>query len=109
VRRTEEVGVDYLVGLLYIIIIGNNIVAQRTYMVIGMVAHLMALIEYAAIEVGMAHHVFAHHEEGGLGTILLEGIEDERCGLRYGPIVEGEIYRVLLWIDAPECLGVYPP
>jgi len=109
VRRTEEVGVDEFVGFLHIIIICNDVVAQGTHVVVGVVAHLMPLLHYATVEVGITLHILAHHEEGCLDAKLPEGVENEGRGLRYGTIVKGEIYRMFLWIDAPESLGVYPP
>ena len=109
VRRTEEVGMYQLVRLLHIIIIGNDVMPERPHVVIRVVAHLMSFVNYALIEFRMSLYILTHHEESGFGSILLEGVEDERRGFRYRTVIEGEIYRMLLWIYSPECLGVYPP
>ena len=109
VRRTEEMRVDEFIGLLHIIIICDDIMLQAAQMVVCMIAHLMALVDDALIEFGIALDILSHEEEGSLGVKLLERIEDEGCRFRYGTIIEGEIYRMLLWIDSPECFGVYPP
>ena len=91
VRRTEEVGVDEFVGFLHIIIICNDVVAQGTHVVVGVVAHLMPFLHYATVEVGITLHILAHHEEGCLDTEFAQGVEDKGGCLGNWTVIEGQI------------------
>ena len=108
VGRSEEMGVDELVGLDDIEGIGNAHVLERTQVVEGMVAHLVALLNDAVVQVMVSQHVLAHHKEGGAHSELPQRVENKGCGLRERAVVEREIDGLLVRVHSPHGFRVKP-
>ncbi len=73
-------GTYQLIGFLYIIIIGECPVLESPQMIEGVIAHLMTFGHDTSVEVMIAEHILAHHEEGGLHAIVGECLQDEGGG-----------------------------
>jgi hypothetical protein len=72
------------------------------------VADLVALSHYPFVDFRILTHIVAHHEEGGLHLECLQGVEDERCRLRDGTVVEGQIDGLLVTVHPPKGSRVEP-
>ena len=81
---------------------------QAAEVVEGVVSHLVSLLHYPVVEVVVSQHVLTHHEERGLSAIFLQGVEDKRCRLWYGPVVEGKVNGVVVLVHSPNGLWVNP-
>ena len=88
VGRPHEVAAYVGVGLLHVVAVVVQRVAESADMVVCMVAYLMAFVDDAPEEVGIFPHVVAHHEEGGLDAVVAQRVEDEGCRLGNGAVVE---------------------
>ena len=106
--RTHQTGVDIGIGLLYVIAILLDGVGESLDVVVGVITHLMALSDNAFIEFRILAHVVADHEEGGLGSKLLEGIEDKWCCLGDGTVVEGQVDGLLVTVHSPIGFRIEP-
>jgi hypothetical protein len=85
------VAVDVGIGFLHVVAIFLDGMAESYDVVVGMVAHLVALGLYAFEEFGILTHVVAHHEEGGVYAVLTEYIEDKGGSLGDWTVIEGQI------------------
>ena len=79
------------VGLLNIVAVLLDAMAETTHVVVGMIANAMAFADYTLVEFGIFTDVIAHHEERGFHSIFGQYVEDVWRGFGYGPIVEGQI------------------
>ena len=73
-------------------------------MVEGVVAHDVALLRHAADDVRSGLHHVAHHEEGGRGAVLFQGVQN---GLRVAVFisaVKGQVEDLLAGV--PQVVGV---
>ena len=106
--RTEEVGAYKVVGTLHIvnICLGNMLEASK--MMIGMIAHLMALRNNTSVEVGILAHIVSYHEESGVYPKLFQCLQNERRRLRYRSVVKREIYRTFVAVHSPGCTWKQP-
>ena len=109
VWRTYIVAVDVGVGLLHVVAVFLDGVGETDHVVVGVVAHLVAFIDDALVELRMFAHVVAHHEERGLDAERLEGVEDEGRSLGNGTVVEGQIDGLLVTIHSPIGFRIKPP
>jgi ApbE superfamily uncharacterized protein (UPF0280 family) len=91
VRRTEEVGVDIGIGLLDVVAVFVEGVADTADVVVCVVSNLVTFGEDALVEVRVLAHVVAHHEEGGVYAVLTEYIEDKGGSLGDWTVIEGQI------------------
>ena len=108
VGRTEEVGVDKLVGLEGVDDVGYRPVLEGSQVVIGVVAYLVTFGLDALIELRVFIDIIAHHEESGFNVKLPEGVENKRCGLGNGAVVEGQIDGLHRRIHSPHCFRKNP-
>ena len=106
--RTHIVAMDIGIGLLHIIAVFLHRVAQTTQVVMGVVAHLMALCQDTGIELRVLTYVVAHHEEGGTGAIGLQGVEDEGGSLWDRAVVEGQVHCLHTTVHTPVCSWIEP-
>ena len=62
-------------------------------MVHGVIAVAVAATAHFFKQFGVTAHIVANHEKCGLDTVAVEHVEHPRGLLRYGAVVEGEIYN----------------
>ena len=58
--------------------------------VVGMVAHLMALGSHARHDIRVLHHLTAHHEEGGVNAPLLQAVQQLGRAAGRRAVIEGQ-------------------
>ena len=92
VGRSEESCLDIGVGLLDVVAVLMERVADAADVVVGVVAYLVSLVDDAFIEFGVLADVVADHEEGGVDVVFAEHVEDEGGGLGDWTVVEGQVY-----------------
>ena len=51
-------------------------------------------------------YIVANHKECCLNVVFTQHIDNPRGYDRYGAIVKGQIYGLLVWIHTPQCFGV---
>ena len=107
--RTEQMGVYQLVGLEGVDDIGGCPVLETADVVHRVISHLMSSVDDLLEEFGVFPHIIAHHEEGCLGAIRFESLENERRSLRDGSVVERQIDCVFIRIHPPGGMGIKPP
>ena len=107
VRRPEKTGVDQLVGLQHIQHIAAG-AGQPLDVVVGVVANAVTPALDFLEQLGVFPHVVAHHEEGGLRIVFVQRVENPGSGLRDGPVVEGEVNRLLVRVHSPYSTGIEP-
>ena len=105
---TYIVAVDVGIGFLHVVAIFLDGMAESYDVVVGMVAHLVALGLYTFEEFGILTHVVAHHEEGGLGVELLECLENEWGSLGDWAVVESQVYCPFVTVHSPVGFRVEP-
>ena len=108
VRRTEETGVDEVVGLDYILQIFVMRMSESAYVIEGMIAQTMSVRTDKFEQFGVLPHIVAYHEEGSLDTIAVESINQPRSGLGDRTIIEGQIDCLLRGIHPPYRAGIKP-
>ena len=108
VGRTKEVGVEIFVGLLGVLLVFEETVAQAAYMIKGVVAQAVARRAHHLKLFGMLAYIVAHHEEGGVDVVMAQHIKHPRGDLGDGAIVEGEIYGALVGVHSPKSAGIKP-
>ena len=108
VRRTEEMAADVGVGFLDIEHIVAHGVAEAADVVVGVIAHEVALVDDLLEEIGILAHVVAYDEEGGTHAETTEDVENKRCGLGDGTVVERQIDCALTTVHSPEGFRVEP-
>ena len=108
VGRTHVVAVDIGIGLLHVVAVLPDGMAQTDNVVVGVVAHLMAFIDNLLIELRVLAHVVAHHEECCLYAVLPEHVEDEWRCLRDGAVVEGQVDCLLVTVHPPVGFRIEP-
>ena len=108
VGRTEEVALDVGIGLLDVVAVVMERMAEPADVVVGVVAHLMAFVQNLLIEIGVLPDIVAHHEEGGLDAKLAQRLENERGRLRDGTVVERQIDRTFVTVHSPVGSWVEP-
>ena len=91
VRRTEQAGPRELLAVKGVAQVFEEAGFPSAEMVEGMVAHPMAFGQQPLEHVGVALDVPPDAEEGGLGMVLLQGIEHPWSDLRDGAVVEREV------------------
>ena len=75
-------------------------------MVHCVVAHAVAAPFHLLKQFGVARHIITHHEESGLYSIVVEGVEHPRGHFRYGAVIEGEEYHLLpMFLKPPYGFG----
>lgn len=84
-RRTEQVGMDNVVGLGYIENICYSPMLESTDMVEGVVAHLMTFGNDLIVEVVVSQHIFANHKEGSLDIMFAKSFQYEGVDSGIGP------------------------
>jgi hypothetical protein len=99
---------DVGIGFLHIVAVFLDGVGETDYVVVGVVTHLMALVDDTLVELRVLTHIVAHHKERGLNTESLEGVEDERGSLRDGTVVEGQIDGLLVTVHSPISFWIKP-
>ena len=104
--RTEQAGVQHLVGFIGIFQVGVAGVTCPTDMVVGVVAYAVTVVHHHLVDLGVLAYIVAYHEERGLDTFTAQQTEYPRGDEGDGPIVEGEINGLLLWVDAPQGLRI---
>lgn len=83
--------VDIGIGFFNIVAVLLDRVAQTSYVIVGVVAHLMTFGKNTFVELGIFAHIIAHHKESSTGTKLLKGIKDEWGSLWDGTIIESQV------------------
>ena len=101
VRRSEEVGVEDVVGLLDVGKVSPGTMAKARDVVEGVIAYLMASHSHFVEQMRVLDGIVAHHEEGCLCSEAVEGVEDEGCCLGNGAVVEGEVDSLPVWLYPP--------
>jgi len=76
-------------------------VAEAADVIVGVIAHLMALIHNLLKQVEMFPHVVAHHEEGGFDIVVAKGLKNERRRLGNGTIVERQVNCMFGVVHSP--------
>ena len=76
---------DIGIGLLNIITVFLDGVAQSADMVVGMITHLMAFRHDALIELRVFAHIVAHHKESGFCSKLFQRVENKGVASGMGP------------------------
>ena len=71
---------------------------------VGVVANLVALVEYALVEVGVHLYILAKHEEGGLGIVTLECGENPLGNAWRGAVVERKEDSITI-LSLPDEIG----
>ena len=104
--RTEEVGVEDVVGLLYVGQVTPRAVTEAGEVVEGMIAYLVSSSPYFVEQMGILHRIVTHHEECCLYLEAVQCVEDKRSGLRYRTIVEGKVNNLLVGVYPPQGMGV---
>ena len=99
--RSEEVGVEDVVGLLDVGKISPGTMAKARDVVEGVIAYLMASYSYFVEQMRVLDSIVAHHEESCLCSETVEGVEDEGCRLGNGAVVEGEVDSLPVWLYPP--------
>jgi hypothetical protein len=74
----------------------------------GVVAHLMAILNYLLIEVGVLADIVTNHEKGRFNVVVAKCLKDKGGGLGYGTVVESQVNDFLVTIHTPKCLWVEP-
>lgn len=105
VRWTEQRTVDEFVGMEDVEQISSGGDLSALQVIHGVVAHAVSSPLDFGKEFGIACHIVAHAEEGGLDAILVKDIKHPRRDLRDGSVVKGEIDRVPALVYAPDGLG----
>ena len=100
--------VDIGIRLLDIIAVFADAVSQTTDVVVRVVAHLMPLGLDALEEFRVFPDIVTYHKEGRLHPEVLQDIKDERCRLRDGTVIEGQIDGLLMTVHPPIGLRVKP-
>lgn len=77
-------------------------------MVESMVSDAVSALLDHLVNLGMLPHIVAHHEKGGLDTVMVQYIEHPRRYFWDRPIVEGEINGANVLVHSPECQRVEP-
>ena len=99
---------DISIGLLHIVTIFLDGVSEAYNMVVGMVASLMTLGNDALIEFRVLAYVVTYHKESGFCSEGLQRVEDERCCLGDGTVVEGQIDGLLVTVHSPIGFRIEP-
>ena len=106
--RAEQVGLEHPVGLHHIGQVEPAPPAEAAYVVVGVVAYAVPPRLHLGQQVGILLGILAHHEEGGLGPIPVQHVQDKRGGLGDGAVIEGEIHDPLPPVHPPQGVRVYP-
>ncbi len=102
----EQRGSDVFAGFEDIL---NILVCTRlpaVHMIMGMIAGAMPRFQDLLINTGVLHHIFPDAEKRATGIVFFQLFEDKRRGFRVGPVVEGEIYRVICRRQIPDAAFV---
>ena len=106
VRRSEQIGVQVLVGLLDILQILRSGMAKSAQVMKGVITQAVSVCHDLLEYVGMLADIVAHHEECRLDFIFPKHLKHPRRHLGDGAVIKGQIDGTLLGIDTPECLRI---
>ena len=106
--RTEQIGVQILIGLLDVAHIRADAVQMTADVVECVVAQAVTAGFHHFKLGGMLANVVAHHEERGLHAVAVEDIEHPGGDFGNGAVVEREVDRALRRIHPPQGVGIEP-
>ena len=105
-RRSDQIGVEVLVGLLDVLQILRSGMAKSAQVVEGVIAQAVSVCHDLSEDVGMLADIVAHHEESRPHLIFTKHLKHPGRHLGDGAVVKGQIDSTLLGMDAPECLRI---
>lgn len=102
VWRTEQTGMQYLVGFLDIGKIGPGKMANTRHMIVGMIAYLMTALSYLLEKMRIFDGILTDHKEGCLGIKTVQGIEDKGGSLRDRAVIKSQVNGLLVAVHPPQ-------
>ena len=77
---------------------------ECTGMSVGMISHLVSLLELALYKLRIFAYIFTNHEEGSLDVVFGENVEDLGCIDRMRSVVKGKRYTLICIAYNTHCL-----
>ena len=105
VRRAEQRTMYQFVGGIDIAHVILDGIFHTLNVIHGVVAGVVSAFENLGIEFGIAGHIFAYAEEGGLHIVVVEQVEYPGGDFGHRSVVEGEIYGLFLARQSPYRFG----